>query len=132
MEARQVKTAADARRIIEARNVDRVKVGVFDVDGILRGKYMSKETLFAALEGGFGFCDVETPYSAREKAYRGLAFRRQLGIPDRLERLNVSADRADEIGRIAKRDPSSAGNPVPVNAAALSAIFRDAVSGRLA
>lgn len=61
-----------------------------------------------------------------------LAFRRQLGIPDRLERLNVSADRADEIGRMAERDPSAAGNPSPVNAAALAAIFRNAVSGRLA
>lgn len=61
-----------------------------------------------------------------------LAFRRQLGIPDRLERLNVSADRADEIGRMAERDPSAAGNPVPVNAAALATIFRNAVAGRLA
>ena len=37
MEARDVQTAADARQIIEERGLKYVKVGVFDIDGILRG-----------------------------------------------------------------------------------------------
>lgn len=61
-----------------------------------------------------------------------LALRRQLGIPETLQRLNVPADRADEIGRMAAGDPSAATNPLPLDAAALAAIFRNAVSGRLA
>jgi glutamine synthetase len=69
MEARQVKTAADTRKIIEARNIDRVKVGVFDVDGILRGKYMSKEKFLSALEGGFGFCDVVLGWDSNDQLY---------------------------------------------------------------
>ncbi len=34
MQPREVKTAADARRIIEERGLDYVKVGVFDADGL--------------------------------------------------------------------------------------------------
>jgi len=43
---------------LEARGVTRAKIGGFDVDGVLRGKYVSLEKLKSALEGGFGFCDV--------------------------------------------------------------------------
>lgn len=43
---------------LEARGVTRAKVGGFDVDGILRGKYVSLDKLKSALSSGFGFCDV--------------------------------------------------------------------------
>ena len=56
MHAREVLTAADARRIVEERDMRHVKVGVFDMDGIMRGKYMSRDKFLSALEGGFGFC----------------------------------------------------------------------------
>ena len=35
-----------------------VKVGVVDMDGVMAGKYMSRDKFFSSLEGGFGFCDV--------------------------------------------------------------------------
>jgi hypothetical protein len=38
-----VRTAADAREIVEERKLDHVKVGVFDNDGIMRGKYMGRD-----------------------------------------------------------------------------------------
>jgi len=37
MEPRNVRSAADARMIIAERGLDHVKVGAFDIDGILRG-----------------------------------------------------------------------------------------------
>jgi glutamine synthetase len=43
---------------LEARGITRAKIGGFDVDGVLRGKYVSLEKLKSALSGGFGFCDV--------------------------------------------------------------------------
>ncbi len=43
---------------LEARGVTRAKIGGFDVDGVLRGKYVSLDKLKSALGGGFGFCDV--------------------------------------------------------------------------
>lgn len=60
-----------------------------------------------------------------------LDLRRKLGIPEGLQALKVPADRADDIGAMAERDPSAGGNPSPVNAAALAAIFRNAVAARL-
>jgi alcohol dehydrogenase class IV len=60
-----------------------------------------------------------------------LAFRRELGIPNSLAEIKVPADRAAEIGRMAEQDPSAGGNPMPVDAAALEAVFRKAVAGNL-
>jgi glutamine synthetase len=43
---------------LEARDITRAKIGGFDIDGVLRGKYVSLDKLKSALSGGFGFCDV--------------------------------------------------------------------------
>jgi len=60
-----------------------------------------------------------------------IEFRRLLDIPRNLQKLNVPVDRAEDIGRMAALDPSAGGNPVPVDAASLSVIFRNAVAGRI-
>jgi glutamine synthetase len=41
-----------------SRGITRAKIGGFDIDGVLRGKYVSMDKLRSALSGGFGFCDV--------------------------------------------------------------------------
>lgn len=38
--------------------ITRAKIGGFDLDGVLRGKYVSLAKLKSALGKGFGFCDV--------------------------------------------------------------------------
>ncbi len=52
---RLVRTAADARALIEERGLTHVKVGFTDVDGVMRGKYLQRDKFLGALEGGFGF-----------------------------------------------------------------------------
>lgn len=66
---RDVKTVEDARRIIEERNLSHVKVGVFDIDGVMLGKYMSRKKFFSALEQGFAFCDVVLGWDSKDKLY---------------------------------------------------------------
>jgi glutamine synthetase len=46
------------KRTFQERNIRKVKVGGFDVDGVLRGKYVSLEKFWSIAEPGFGFCDV--------------------------------------------------------------------------
>jgi glutamine synthetase len=74
MHANDVRTAADARGIVEERGIENVKVGVFDADGILRGKYMSREKFLSALEKGFGFCDVVLGWDSNDQLYDSASF----------------------------------------------------------
>ena len=69
-----VRTAADARKIVEERKLDHVKVGVFDNDGVMRGKYMGRDKFFAALDKGFGFCDVVLGWDSNDQLYDNVKY----------------------------------------------------------
>ncbi len=47
-----------ARQYIIDNNIQYIKVGVFDLNGILRGKILSQKKFLKCLESGMGFCDV--------------------------------------------------------------------------
>jgi glutamine synthetase len=59
---------------VEERKLDHVKLGVFDADGILRGKYLHRDKFFSALESGFGFCDVVLGWDSNDQLYDNVAF----------------------------------------------------------
>ena len=83
MEARQVKTVSDARKIVTERQLSHIKVGVFDVDGIMRGKYMSRDKFFSALDKGFGFCDVILGWDSKDQLYDNVSYTGwHTGYPD--------------------------------------------------
>jgi glutamine synthetase len=83
LEPRQVKTIADAKAIVEQRKLTHVKVGVFDVDGIMRGKYMSRAKFLSALESGYGFCDVVLGWDCQDQLYDNVQFTGwHTGYPD--------------------------------------------------
>ncbi len=104
MQAREVKTAADAQRIVEERRLAHVKVGVFDVDGVLRGKYLAREKFFHALESSFGFCSVVFGWGSKDQLYDNVS---DTGSPLRPRRKCRSAEspslRRDTYGT--HRDP---------------------------
>ena len=94
MKACDVKTAADARAIIEARGLTHVKVGVFDADGVMRGKYMSREKFFSALDKGFGFCDVVLGWDSNDQLYDNVSFTGwHTAYPDAMARIVPSTCR---------------------------------------
>jgi glutamine synthetase len=83
LEPDQVQNDADARQIVEQRNLTHVKVGVFDIDGVLRGKYMSRDKFFSALENGFGFCDVVLGWDSNDQLYDNVQYTGwHTGYPD--------------------------------------------------
>jgi glutamine synthetase len=67
-----IHTAEDARRIVEERNLTHVKIGLFDIDGVMRGKYLRKEKFFAALDKGLAFCDVVLGWDSSDQLYEGV------------------------------------------------------------
>lgn len=54
---------------LEARGVTHAKIGGFDIDGVLRGKYVALDKLRSALEKGFGFCDVIFGWDVADALY---------------------------------------------------------------
>ncbi|KZY66502.1 glutamine synthetase [Oleiphilus sp. HI0061] len=74
MEARSVKTIEDAKHIVNLRGIKHVKVGLFDIDGVMRGKYMSKDKFFAGLDKGFGFCDVVLGWDSKDQLYDNVSY----------------------------------------------------------
>ncbi|TVQ83965.1 MAG: glutamine synthetase [Micavibrio sp.] len=49
--------------------IDYIKTGVFDIDGILRGKYMHRDKFVSAVKNGFGFCDVVLGWDSNDQLY---------------------------------------------------------------
>jgi glutamine synthetase len=62
------------RTMLDARRIEYVKIGVFDTDGILRGKYMSRDKFESALEKGFGFCDVVLGWDSADQLYDNVRY----------------------------------------------------------
>lgn len=80
---RDVRSIEDARRIVEQRGLSHVKVGMFDLDGVMVGKYMQRDKFFSALEGGFAFCDVVLGWDSKDELYDNTRFTGwHTGYPD--------------------------------------------------
>ncbi len=83
MQAREVKTVEDAKKIVVERDLTHVKVGVFDNDGVMRGKYMSRDKFFSSLDKGFAFCDVVLGWDVKDQLYDNVTFTGwHTGYPD--------------------------------------------------
>ncbi len=68
---------------LESRGISRAKIGGFDIDGVLRGKYVSLEKLKSALASGFGFCDVIFGWDISDVLYDNAKLTGwQTGYPD--------------------------------------------------
>ena len=64
-----LKNAADALAYIRKRDVPYVRLGVFDMDGVFRGKYVNRDKFESAIEKGLGFCDVVVGWDSNDQLY---------------------------------------------------------------
>ena len=88
MEAREIQTAAEAMALVDERNLTHAKVGITDLDGVLRGKYMGQDKLQSAFESGFAFCDVILGWDSHDVLYDNVTFTGwHTGYPDAAVRL---------------------------------------------
>lgn len=63
-----------AREFVTEQGIEHVKVGVFDSDGILRGKYVSRAKFLSALDKGLAFCDVVLGWDSADQVYDNVQF----------------------------------------------------------
>ncbi len=62
-------TSARLIKQLAEQNIQKVKLAVTDIDGVLRGKVISFEKFVSIAETGFGFCDVVFGWDAGDVAY---------------------------------------------------------------
>jgi glutamine synthetase len=73
---------------------EKVKVGVCDIDGIMRGKYIHKDKFYSAVDGGFGFCDVVFGWDLHDQCYDNTKLTGwHHGFPDAMVRLDLNTYR---------------------------------------
>jgi glutamine synthetase len=87
----------DAKELKERfaeHGIRHVKVGGYDVDGILRGKYLALEKFWGALEDPIGFCDVIFGWDAADALYDNARLTGwHTGYPDTRARIDPSTFR---------------------------------------
>src|SRR5664279_4714142 len=72
----------------------KVKIAITDIDGILRGKYISAEKFFSLSEAETSFCDVIFGWDAADAAYdNGTYTGWHTGYPDAAARLDLTSFR---------------------------------------
>ena len=79
---------------MEKRKITKVKLGGFDVDGVLRGKYVSLEKFWSAAKAGLGFCDVIFGWDSADALYDNSKVTGwHTGYPDAQARVDLSTFR---------------------------------------
>ncbi len=87
-------TSAELRHLFDQHRIQRVKLGVFDVDGILRGKYIALDKFWSATESGLGFCDVILGWDIGDALYDNATVTGwHTGYPDALMRIDPNTFR---------------------------------------
>lgn len=62
-------STTDLERFLAERDIRFHKIGVFDIDGIFRGKYVDRAKFLSIAEKGFGFCDVVLGWDSHDALY---------------------------------------------------------------
>ncbi len=77
-------------QFLDTHQAQRVQVGGLDLDGVLRGKSISREKFLSAAEDGFGFCDVIFGWDCADELYdQGRFTGWHTGFPDLFARLDT-------------------------------------------
>ncbi len=82
------------KKEFEQNEINKVKIGGFDIDGVLRGKYISLEKFWLAVESGLGFCDVIFGWDSSDVLYDNVQLTGwHTGYPDALARIDLDTFR---------------------------------------
>ena len=85
--------------IYRAEGVRRVKIGFTDIDGVMRGKYLSLDKFASIADGTSGFCDCVFGWDVDDQLYDNARYTGwHTAFPDATYRIDLSSERrlADE------------------------------------
>ena len=85
--------------IYRAEGVRRVKIGFTDIDGVMRGKYLSLDKFASIADGTSGFCDCVFGWDVDDQLYDNARYTGwHTAFPDATFRIDLSSERrlADE------------------------------------
>lgn len=87
-------TKINYQKIFSERNITKVKLVTFDMEGICRGKYVSLDKFYSAVESGMSFCDVLFGWDANDELYdRESLTGWHTGYPDTLAKIDIDTFR---------------------------------------
>ncbi len=79
---------------VQNHDSGKVKIAITDIDGILRGKYISTEKFLSIAETDTSFCDVIFGWDVADSAYDNVAYTGwHTGYPDAAARIDLSTFR---------------------------------------
>ena len=74
MQERSIQSVDEAIALVKQSSLSHIKVGLSDIDGVIRGKYMRKNKFLSALTSGFAFCDVVMGWDSNDELYDNTSF----------------------------------------------------------
>ena len=87
-------TAEELIRQYRKEGITRIKLGVTDIDGVLRGKYISLDKFEAIAATTSGFCDCVLGWDVDDQLYDNASFTGwHTAFPDALYRLDLATER---------------------------------------
>ncbi len=79
---------------LERKGVNRVKLGITDIDGVIRGKYLSLDKFASVARNAAGFCDCIFGWDINDQLYDNVSFSSwDKGFPDAPYRVDLSTIR---------------------------------------
>jgi glutamine synthetase len=79
---------------VKGHPAGKAKIAFSDIDGVLRGKYISAEKFLSVVEGHSGFCDVIFGWDMGDAAYQNVSYTGwHTGYPDAAARIDLSSFR---------------------------------------
>lgn len=69
MNPRELRTPEQVLALVDERGLSHVKVGLSDIDGILRGKYLRRDKFASVVNGELAFCNVVFGWDSNDQLY---------------------------------------------------------------
>ena len=95
---------------LESQGIRQVKIALTDIDGVLRGKYLSLKKFKSVAKSLGGFCDCVLGWDCDDQLYDNASFTGwHTAFPDAQYRIDLSTERRMPSSVVSVADPTAMG-----------------------